>query len=75
MNRESSYIWALFNQPLMQTIAHMDEEELDLIHSSSPVVAHFLDAAQELIDAADIFCGLCDDTATKVRDFEKMVIP
>lgn len=55
MNRENPYLWALFNQPLIQKIASMDEEELDLMYSSSPIVAHFLDATLEIIEAADLW--------------------
>lgn len=55
MNRECPYIWALFNESLVQKIAHMDEDELDLMSSSSPVVAHFIDATLEVIEAADLW--------------------
>ncbi|WP_298684936.1 hypothetical protein [uncultured Methanomethylovorans sp.] len=54
MNRECPYLWALFNQSLVQTIAHMDKEELDLMCSSSPVVARFINVTMEIIEAADL---------------------
>jgi hypothetical protein len=55
MNRECPYIWALFNESLVQKIAHMDEEELNLMRSSSLIVARFIDATMGIVESADLW--------------------
>ncbi|MGD9778540.1 hypothetical protein [Methanomethylovorans sp.] len=53
MNSDSFELWSLASHPLIQQLTHLDWETFEMVYSSHPAVAHFLDATQELVEAAE----------------------
>jgi hypothetical protein len=47
--------WRLASHPLIQEYAHLPDDEFDVLYSSHPAIAHFLDATRELIAAVEMW--------------------
>lgn len=61
MNSDSFELWSLASHPLVQQLANLDWETFEIVYNSHPAVAHFIDATQELVEAAKIYERSYDD--------------